>query len=100
MTRAEVPQNWIYVPTKLKGVFPPHGSVIVRVKSKPVKLKINGYGYMSPESLLSTAFYRMLDFDKERDTMVFTRSRRGEIELTVEKGSSEGEETNDLPNTR
>ena len=88
MTRAEVPQNWFYVPTKLKGTFPPNGSVLVRVRGKTVKLKVNGYGYMSPDSMLSTTFYRLLGFDKERDTFVFSRNRRGQIELTVEKGGN------------
>ena len=89
MTRAEVPQNWFYVPSKLWEVFPPHHFVTVQVKGKPVRLKINGYGYMSPESMLSSAFYRMLGFDKERDTMVFARNRQGGIELTVERGSAD-----------
>lgn len=84
MTRAEVPQNWFYVPTKLWGTFPPNRSVTVKIKGRNVKLKINGYGYMSPDSLLSTTFYRMLGFDKERDTLVFSRNRQGEIVLTVE----------------
>jgi hypothetical protein len=86
MTRAEIPQNWFYVPAKLWNVFPPHHTVTVNVKRQAVELKVNGYGYMSPEFLLSSEFYRLLGFDKENDTLVFQKGRDGSIELTVEKG--------------
>jgi hypothetical protein len=86
MAMAETYQNWFYVPTKLNETFPRNSMVNIKIKNQTVRFKVNSYGYMSPDSLMSSQFYRLLRFDKERDTMVFLMDKKGLIELTVEKG--------------
>lgn len=88
MHHAERYQNWIYIPTKLKDVFPRCTVVAVMVAGKKVQMKINAYGYMSPLRMLWDTFAQLLDFDKNRDTLVFIRHADGKLEITCEKDRS------------
>ena len=85
MHRAEIFQKWIYIPLKIRRFFPLGSIVTVKVGERVMRMKINQYGYMSPETDLWDDFAKSINFDKHSDILVFVRHKDGSLEIRAEK---------------
>jgi hypothetical protein len=85
MHHAEKYQNWIYMPKAIRTYFPPGEVVTVMAGGREVEMKINKHGYMNPCTVLWETFAQLLEFDKNRDTLVFIKHANGRLEITCEK---------------
>jgi hypothetical protein len=85
MHSAEIYQNWIYVPAKIRKEFPLGRTIVVKAGKGKISMKVNSYGYMSPETALWDDFVKLINFDKEHDKLVFIKHKDGTLEIAGEK---------------
>ena len=82
VTRSEIVQRWIYVPSMIHSQLSKPTIIPVTVSDKVIQMKVNSYGYMTPQDITWARFTKLLNLEKG-DTIEFKQSEDGMLEICV-----------------
>lgn len=73
LSRSERIQRRIYIPSKIRFLLPTSTVIPVTVSDKVIQIKIDSYGYMTPQDITWDRFITLLKLENN-DVLVFKQN--------------------------